>query len=167
MTASWELIACTLFIGIGATLVMDLWIIIQKRVLGIASLGFGIVGRWVGHCAHGQFTHHNINTAPPIRGELALGWITHYVTGVIYAFLLLALFGLDWARQPTLLPALLVGIGTIVVPYFVMQPALGLGIAAARTANPNRARLLSLAGHTAFALGLYVSAWLWAATVTR
>jgi hypothetical protein len=57
-----------------------------------------------------------------------------------------------------LLPALLYGIGTVVFPFFIMQPSFGLGIAASRTPNPTQARLKSLATHTVFGIGLYVCA---------
>jgi hypothetical protein len=56
------------------------------------------------------------------------------------------------------LPALFYGIGTVVFPFFIMQPSFGLGIAASRAPNPRHARLKSLATHTVFGLGLYVSA---------
>jgi hypothetical protein len=63
-----------------------------------------------------------------------------------------------WLARPTLLPALLYGIGTVVFPFFIMQPALGLGFAASRTPKPTQARLKSLATHTVFGVGLYVCA---------
>ncbi|MBI3447645.1 MAG: DUF2938 family protein [Acidobacteria bacterium] len=53
--------------------------------------------------------------------------------------------GLDWARSPALWPPLLIGLGTIVAPWFVMQPAMGAGIAASKTPNPGDARLRNLA----------------------
>jgi hypothetical protein len=56
------------------------------------------------------------------------------------------------------LPALLYGIGTVVFPFFIMQPSLGLGSAASRTPNPTQARLKSLLTHTVFGVGLYVCA---------
>lgn len=49
------------------------------------------------------------------------------------------------------------------LPFLLMQPALGLGIAAAKTANPARARLHSLITHAIFGLGLYLTARLLAA----
>jgi len=157
-----ELVACALTLGIGATLVMDLWAIVQRHVFGIPSLDYAMVGRWLGHLPRGHFAHQSIGAAAPVAGERAIGWIAHYAIGVLFALLLLAVWGLGWAQQPTLLPALIVGIGTILFPFLIMQPAFGLGIAAAKTPRPNRARLLSLAAHTAFAIGLYLSAWLWA-----
>ena len=42
------------------------------------------------------------------------------------------------------------------MPWLVMQPSFGLGIAASKTPKPGQARLKSLMTHTVFALGLYV-----------
>jgi hypothetical protein len=64
----------------------------------------------------------------------------------------------DWLARPTVLPALLYGIATVVFPFFIMQPSLGLGIAASRTPNPPQARLKSLVTHIVFGVGLYVCA---------
>jgi hypothetical protein len=44
------------------------------------------------------------------------------------------------------------------MPFFVMQPAMGAGIAASRTPTPWRNRLRSLATHAVFGCGLYLSA---------
>lgn len=55
-------------------------------------------------------------------------------------------------------PALLYGIGTVLVPLFVMQPSLGLGVGASKTPKPTQARLKSLVTHTVLGLGLYLSA---------
>lgn len=74
--------------------------------------------------------------------------------------MLLALFGLDWARHPTLAPALVVGIGSVLAPFLVMQPAMGAGIAASRTPRPAAARVQTLVTHSIFGLGLYAGGWL-------
>lgn len=66
-------------IGIGATATMDLWLLLLQR-LGVPTLSFAMVGRWVGHWRHGVFRHVAIATARPVRGELALGWLVHYAT---------------------------------------------------------------------------------------
>ncbi len=65
---------------------------------------------------------------------------------------------MDWARQPTLLPAMGVGIATVAAPWLVMQPAMGAGIASSRTPAPAKNRLRSLANHSVFGLGLYLAA---------
>jgi hypothetical protein len=81
---------------------------------------------------------------------------------VMFAALLLALWGLEWLNRPTLIPPLTVSSVTLVAPFFVMQPAMGAGIAASRTPRPNVARLRSVATHTVYGVGLYASAWAWA-----
>ena len=87
-----------------------------------------------------------------------LGRIAHYGIGVGLASTLALLTSGESLRRPELLPALLFGIVTVVFPFFLMQPALGLGIASARTPDPARARLKSLMSHAAFGIGLWASA---------
>jgi hypothetical protein len=145
------------FIGIGATAVMDLWLWVLKR-LHVPTLDFALVGRWVGHLARGRWSHPAIAKSAPVRGELALGWFIHYASGVAFAGLLVLLHGMHWTRSPRLAPALLVGIGTVLVPLFVMQPAMGAGIAASKTPTPWRNRARSLLTHAVFGAGLYTAA---------
>jgi Protein of unknown function (DUF2938) len=144
-------------IGIGATLVMDLWNLFLKRAFGIPSLDYCLLGRWLRHMPAGTFRHASINAAPPKRCECKVGWTAHYTIGVVFA-LVFVLISRDWLARPTLLPALVYGIATVVFPFFIMQPSLGLGVAASRTPNPAQARLKSLATHTVFGVGLYVCA---------
>ena len=150
-------IPLTVLIGIGATAVMDAWLVLLQR-LGVPTLNLAFVGRWVGHLLRGQFVHASIAKAAPVRGELAWGWLTHYAMGVVFATVLVGLQGTQWLRSPSLLPALAVGIGTVAAPLLVMQPAMGSGFAASRTPTPIKNCLRSLANHTVFGLGLYLSA---------
>jgi hypothetical protein len=147
-------------IGIGATIAMDLWTILLKRGFGARTLDYALVGRWLGHMPAGRFVHRSILTAAPIPGERLIGWTAHYAIGIAFAGLLVILFGEGWISRPSLGPALLVGIGTIVVPFFIMQPAFGFGVAASKAPRPWIARLQSLATHTVFGLGLFGSALL-------
>jgi hypothetical protein len=156
-----EIVARAVLIGIGATIVMDLWAVVRKRVFGIASLDYRMLGRWIGNLPRGRFVHDSIGAASPVRGELIVGWCAHYAIGITFALLLLELWGPDWARHPTLLPALMVGVLTVVAPLFILQPAMGAGIAASRTPRPSTARLRSLLTHTVYGIGLYLSALLW------
>ncbi|MGJ7605199.1 DUF2938 domain-containing protein [Variovorax sp. LT1R20] len=151
--------AHALVIGAGATVAMDLWAIARKRLLGVPSLDYALVGRWLLHMPGGRFRHDPIGASPRMPGERSVGWIAHYLIGVAFAAVLLAIWGLDWARHPTSGPALIVGIGSVAAPFFVMQPAMGAGIAASRTPRPAVARLHSLVTHTVFGLGLYGAAW--------
>lgn len=64
---------------------------------------------------------------------------------------------------PTLLPALVVGVVTVVAPLCFMQPAMGAGFFASRTPTPARKCLKSLATHSVFGVGMFLSAGLVAA----
>jgi hypothetical protein len=145
-------------IGIGATLFMDLWNLFLRRAFGIPSLNYCLLGRWLRHIPAGTFKHVNINSAEPRSLECTVGWVGHYTIGITLALGFVVLVSGHWLDRPTFLPALLYGIGTVCFPYFIMQPSLGLGVAASRTSNPAQARLKSLATHTMFGVGLYVCA---------
>src|SRR5512144_17656 len=145
-------------VGLGATLFMDLWALFLKRAFSVPSANYCLVGRWLCHMPEGTFMHANIAAAPQKHSECTVGWIAHYVIGIVYALALLALVTGSWLARPTLLPAMLFGVGSVLVPYLVMQPSFGLGIAASRAPNPMQARLRSLMAHAAFGVGLYVCA---------
>jgi len=147
----------TLVIGAGATMVMDLWAIARKRMLGIAMPNYGLVGRWLALMPRGRFRHASIAAAQPVRGERLIGWSFHYLTGIAFAAILPGLWGSGWIHRPTLAPALIVGIGTVAAPFLLMQPGMGAGIAARRTPRPAAARLQSLVTHAIFGLGLYLA----------
>jgi hypothetical protein len=157
MSPNIEIVLRTVAIGVGATAVMDGWAWLLRR-LGVPSLDFALLGRWIGHFRDGQWLHASIAKAPPVRGEAALGWLAHYSIGVGFAALLLASFGLKWARSPTLLPALAIGVVTVAAPLLLLQPALGAGIASSKTAAPLFNSLKSVVTHTVFGVGLYLAA---------
>ncbi|MEZ5292820.1 MAG: DUF2938 domain-containing protein [Vicinamibacterales bacterium] len=154
----WTVIAAAL-VGAGATLSMDLWNAWLKRVFGIPSLNYCLLGRWLCHLGRGTLAHANISAAAPVAGECAAGWAGHYSIGLGLS-VVFAIVMPGWFARPTPWPAILYGLGTVVFPLFVLQPALGFGIASARTPNPRYARLKSLATHTVFGVGLYVWALL-------
>ncbi len=145
-------------IGIGATAVMDLWCLIRKALLGIALPNYGLVGRWVAYMPSGRFHHNNIKNSAPIRGEHIAGWLIHYGVGILFSAVLMLMSGMAWIGQPTLAPALAVGLGSVAAPFLLMQPGMGAGIAASRTPHPASARLQSLVTHLVFGCGLYIAA---------
>ena len=152
-----DFLIAAVLIGCGATAVMDVWGVVKARLWGVASLDYALLGRWIGHMPRGRFAHRSIAAAVPVAGERALGWLVHNLTGIAFAALLLAVRGLGWLDAPTLAPALTIGLGTVLFPFLVMQPALGAGFAASRTPAPGRARFHSLVTHAVFGLGLYLS----------
>jgi hypothetical protein len=145
-------------IGIGATAVLDVWLAVLKQ-LGVPTGSFALIGRWVGHLARGRFSHAAIAKADPVDNELAVGWVTHYAVGIVFAAVLVALQGPGWIRQPHLAPAFLTGVATVVMPLFVMQPAMGSGFAASKTPAPLKNCARSVANHAVFGVGMYLAAF--------
>lgn len=147
-------------IGIGATVLMDIWAIVLNRFFGQAPANWAPVGRWFYHLKNGKVFHDSIGNAVPYEHELALGWISHYVTGIVYGLALALIMGQPWLAAPTFIPAWILGIVTVGAGWFLLQPGLGIGWAASKTANPNKVRVMNLIAHTVFALGLYGTALL-------
>lgn len=158
-----ELILRIVAVGVGATLAMDLWGLVLRRVYGVAGLDYRMVGRWLGHMPRGQVCHAGIGKAAPVAGEAVIGWAAHYAIGILFAAGLVAMFGAGWLQAPTILPALLTGLVTVAMPFLVMQPAFGMGIASSRMPDPTAARLRSLITHLVFGTGLFIAARLTAA----
>jgi hypothetical protein len=144
-------------IGAGATLTMDVWAAALRR-FGVPSLRFELLGRWVGHLARGRWRHEDIARTQPVRRERWIGGSTHYLIGISFATLLLACYGLEWARAPTLFPALMIGVVTVLAPWLILQPAFGAGIASSKTPRPIFNSCKSLITHTVFGVGLFITA---------
>jgi len=146
-----------LVIGIGATLTMDIWANILK-LFNIKSLDYRFLGRWIGNLTKGKLTHNKIFNTPPYPNELLIGWITHYLIGITFVFLLIWVYGKEWLDNPTLKPAIIIGIVTIIAPFFMMQPSFGFGFAGSKFPDPNIARFKSLMAHFIYGLGIYLAA---------
>ena len=81
--------------GALATITMDVAMVAASGLGGSAftsdRLGPDVIGRWAADLGRGRRRHGGIWTEPARRGELALGLLTHYATGIALtqAFLLL------------------------------------------------------------------------------
>ena len=136
----------------GATVLMDVWTAVRRHVLRVPALDYALVGRWLLYIPRGRWRHDPIASTPPVSGECLTGWLAHYLTGIAFASVLVAYAGMAWIEQPTIGPAMIVGVGSVVAPFFLLQPALGAGVAGSRTARPAIVRLHSLMTHAIFGL---------------
>lgn len=148
----------TLFImtltGIAATALLDLWAVSISRVLGWPPTNWALVGRWVSHLPRGTFRHLPITATSAVPMERLIGWCAHYLVGVAYAIIYLAILG-GLHRTPSLGSAILFGLVTLLAPWIILQPGMGLGLFARSTPNPARMRCMNVAAHAIFGLGLY------------
>ncbi|MGL4637176.1 MAG: DUF2938 domain-containing protein [Beijerinckiaceae bacterium] len=153
-----ELVWRSIVVGIGATVILDLWALLLNRLFGFGLPNWAMVGRWVAHWRNGIFAHNDIAAASPAPAELATGWIFHYLVGIAFAMATYMLGGAVWAKAPTLPIPMFVGVITVGFGWFVLQPALGAGMAASRKPDATRIRILNIVGHIVFGLGMWLAA---------
>lgn len=146
-------------IGIGATLTFDLWGLFLKHTFKIPPSNICLVGRWLLYMFDGVFAHANIAAAPRKSSECQVGWMAHYLIGVTFAGIFVAIMGTQWLVHPTPVSAVVFGVVTVLAPFLIMQPSFGFGIAASKAANPMQARMRTLMNHIAFGVGLYFFGW--------
>lgn len=149
-----------IIIGLGATVVFDLWGLLLKMIFKIQPSNICLVGRWFLYMKEGKFTHSNLGKAEPKKYECSAGWAAHYMIGSSLGIIFILLTGSAWAESPSVLPAILFGVFSVIAPLFIMQPAFGFGFAGSKTPNPLQTGLRSILNHTAFGFGLYFSALL-------
>jgi hypothetical protein len=142
--------------GVIATIGMDIWAAFVKHVLRLPTADWALVGRWFGHMPRGVFIHRPVADSAPIANELVIGWIGHYVTGIVYGLVYLYVVDKFLATTPTLMSALVFGLVTLVAPWLVMQPAMGAGIFASRTPRPGLMRMINLSMHAVFGVSLFL-----------
>ncbi|SEQ24199.1 Protein of unknown function [Faunimonas pinastri] len=149
------------FVGIVATGFMDLVAFAQRRFLGVTSLSYAMVGRWIGHIPKGRLIHRPIGESAALPCEAALGWASHYLIGMVFAATLLLLAGADWAQRPGPIWPVSFGAGTVAAPFLLLQPGMGAGMAARGAPKPAAARWRSVSAHVTFGVGLWLGAWSW------
>jgi len=123
-------------LGIMSTAILDCWNFLSHIIFDVPLTRYEFIGRWMLHMIDGQFYHQSIKQSSAIYGELVAGWLGHYMIGIFFASLLLGGWGLKWLQRPALMGAMTVSLFTVVIPYFIMQPAMGHGIAGSLTPNP-------------------------------
>ena len=146
-------------IGVIATIGQDIWEAIVKHIFRFPTAGLALIGRWLGHMPKGVFVHHSISESTAIPNELLIGWVAHYVTGIVYGVMYLSIVQILLSSDPTLASALIFGFVSLVAPWFIVQPGIGAGVFASKAPRPGMVRLVSLSLHMVFGLSLY-AAWL-------
>jgi len=150
----------SVWLGVLSTAFLDGWNLMRALMFDIPLTKYELIGRWLLYMLEGQFAHDAIRSSDARAGELIAGWAGHYTIGVLFAKMLLAIWGRNWLRHPRLIPAMVIGMVTVLIPYFVMQPGMGAGIAGSLTPDPSAARMKVVVSHIVFGVGLYLAGWL-------
>lgn len=154
------LLILSIVLGVAATAFLDVVNYLQHIVLDKPLTRYEFIGRWVIYMTDGVFSHESIKTAEPRKRELLLGWFGHYAIGVGFALLMLVFTGLRWIQKPSFMPAFIVGFATCSIPFFLMYPGMGYGVAGLHTPNPAMLQSKVLLSHFIFSVGLYAAGWL-------
>ncbi|MBV1914519.1 MAG: DUF2938 domain-containing protein [Pseudomonadales bacterium] len=144
-----------LIVGVLATVAIDIWATFANKMFKLPRTNWAMVGRWLGHIPSGKFTHISISSSPTIKYENTVGWVFHYSIGLSYAALYIGLVFTFLDGIPTLLSAWVFGLVTILSPWFVMQPCLGMGVCAVKAPEPNLVRINNFIIHSIFGIALY------------
>lgn len=158
-----DIIMQAVLVGVGGTIVLDVYAFLLQHLFGVPATNWRMVGRWLGHMPHGNFIQIHLGQVEPVPGEHALGWVFHYVIGIGYGLLLIGIWGSEWLLQPGITEPLILALALLILPYCIMMPGMGMGIAGSQTPRPVITRLKSVAGHAIFGIGMYLSAQLLAA----
>lgn len=128
---------------------------------GITSGVKGIhIGRWVHGLLSGKIYHPDIEVTAPVNNEVHIAIVFHYLVGgggVALAYpVFLTFFDITHlARQIPL--AVLFGLITCILPWFILMPFLGKGVFGKKMperASPIIAPILS---HLAYGLGIGIT----------
>lgn len=131
--------------------------------MGISSgVNAAYIGRWVYGLLKGTVYHKNIQTTVEAPNEIRIGIWFHFIIGggavaLFYPICLLLLGMVE--TQNHLWLAILFGLATSVLPWFILMPSFGWGWFGARSPVVSRPILAPLLSHIAFGLGLGLVFW--------
>ena len=144
-------------VGILSCVILDLWQRSLFLFFKIAPSNWAMVGRWLVLFLKSRvWVQPNLSDQPEIRNELQIGWGFHYGIAVLYAVFYFFLFR-KGIVDLALFDGVIFGIASVIVPWFLFMPAMGVGILAQKAPAPILACILALIAHTIFggALGLF------------
>lgn len=154
-----ELLFWSIVGGIIGTVFMDIADKFMDRVnftTGAACGGPRALGRWALGMLSGYFVHENILESSPVKNEVSAGWIFHYFLGAVVALTYPLIYIVLNVPMPEnhLLPGLLWGLATAVLPWFSNFPGFGWGFFGVRAPKGMRPLMAPAIAHTCYGLGL-------------
>lgn len=146
------------FIGVLATIIMDLLSTIVYKLRLIAPLPRRLIGRWFASVPKGQMFVRDIGKLAPVNHEVMIALSVHYVIGIILALMYLVVSSILGLSPRSLLLALGFALCTNVFPWFLMFPAMGYGWFGSHGPVGTRLFLSSLVSHCFYGVGLWLGA---------
>lgn len=147
----------TILMGIFATYFMDLiGSFLVRRKFIHSFIEPEAVGRWFLYMFRGKIIHKDINKTPALNNEKLWSTTSHYLIGIILAGIYLFLELKVPAIRDQIWMPLIFGIATVILPWFLLIPSIGLGLMASKSPNKLSIIKTNLINHTNFGLGLLI-----------
>ena len=145
--------------GLVGTVLMDLTAIAAEKLKitsGGRCGGPQVIGRWVFGLFDARFVHENIIDSSPAKNEAAAGWIFHYLLGAGLALTYPLFYIVLDVPMPGnhLVPGLVWGLATTVLPWFTNFPGFGWGFFGIRAPKGMRPLMAPAIAHACYGLGL-------------
>ena len=161
MKHNWALfIFRSLIAGLAAATAADAGRTLYQLATGFPPVNWSVSGRWFLMVLSGQPYVPDIGAAPALPHELLAGHIAYYTISMVFAAAYLFALSQIFERKPSVRNGLLFGWITMIFPFFVQMPAMGMGVLASNTATPVLIMLRTLVHHSSFGLGLALGALL-------
>ncbi|RQW62771.1 DUF2938 family protein [Vibrio viridaestus] len=150
-----DIIKFCIFVGIGSTLVLDVWVMLVQKVTGIPPTNWSVVGRWLKGLPKGSLVlgdASNLN-----QSDKVIGWIFHYIIGIAYAVLLILYAGTGFIDNPQWEAVIVIGlVVSTLAGLLILMPGLGAGVLGRKLPNQMLMILYLIIAHAVFAVGQYV-----------
>jgi hypothetical protein len=142
--------------GIVGTVAMDSIKYFGHKLRLIGGVRMDMLGRWALGMLKGKFIYQDIHEASGFAGEVPAGWAFHYLTGVLVAWGF-PVFALSLGLSGSLSlfgGAVVFGLITSVLPWFMVYPAFGKGWFGSRAPKSAKPILTSVVSHTFYGAGI-------------
>ena len=156
-TSRLPLLLRILITGLAGATAADIGRTIYQWLTGFPAVNWSVTGRWFLMVLQGQPYVPDIGAAPTLPNELIAGHAAYYTISVIFAGAYLLLLK-AMKREPSLWSGLLFGWVTMVFPFLMQMPLMGMGVLASATATPWLIIGRTLVHHSSFGLGLALGA---------
>ena len=144
-------------VGCLSVAVLDLWQRLAHRLGGLPPTNWAVVGRWLLMLLRqGVLFNTGLAQAPQLPRERLIGWVFHYIIGVVYVWIYVTLWQPNWGLDNPLADGLLFGAVSAVVPWLFFMPATGAGLFGSRTPRPVFVSLSALVVHAIFGVAIGV-----------
>ena len=142
--------------GIVATVLFDLFQKSLTFAYGINKAKWDLVGRYFIGVSRGKYVQEDLSSETIEKNELFIGYLVHYLIGVIYGLIYVIINSL-FLEQPSLILALIIGFLTVLGSWCLMMPyAFNLGFFGSKIEEQKQVLVQNLLFHFIFGVGLFL-----------